>query len=261
MRNLLLTLSFDGSAYHGWQIQPNAVTVQQVFQDALIRVLGERPNLKGCSRTDSGVHAHEFCISLNTDRPIPCARLTAALNHFLPPDLAVLSCMEVPLDFHARYSCTGKEYVYKIWNAPIRNPFLRSRALHCYDPLDVQKMDQAARCFLGKHDFTSFCTLDGRKAGDLCRTVTRSEVLRDGDFVTYVVAADGFLYNMVRILTGTLLSIARGALLPETLPAILEARDRAAAGPTAPPQGLYLNRVFYPFAPYGMHAVDKNVIF
>ena len=130
MRNLLITIAYDGSGYHGWQIQENAVTVQEVFQDALRRVTGLTEDLKACSRTDTGVHAREFCISLQTENPIPPERLTAALNHYLPESIAAKACREVPLDFHARYSCKGKEYSYEIWNHPIRDPFLVGRALH-----------------------------------------------------------------------------------------------------------------------------------
>ncbi|MBE6822214.1 tRNA pseudouridine(38-40) synthase TruA [Caproiciproducens sp. LBM24188] len=245
MRNLLLTICYDGANYHGWQIQQNAISVQQVFQESLFRVLGERPDIKGCSRTDSFVHARQFCISLKTEHTIPCERLVGALNHFLPEDIAVQSCREVPLDFHARYSCTGKEYVYQIWNHPVRDPFLNRRALHYWYPLDLERMNRAAAGFMGAHDFTSFCTLDARDRGDMTRTVTKAELRREGNLVLYTVAADGFLYNMVRIMVGTLLRVAQGKLEPEDIPRILEAKDRKEAGPTAPPCGLYLNRVFY----------------
>ena len=245
MRNLLLTLCYDGAQYHGWQIQNNAVSVQQVFQEALFKVTSEKPEIKGCSRTDSGVHANQYCISLKTGHTIPCERLLNALNHFLPEDIAVQDCREVPMDFHARYSCLGKEYIYKIWNEPVRNPFLRNRALHYWYPLDLSRMNEAAAHYIGKHDFTSFCTSDARDRGDMCRTVTRAGIQRDGGLVTFTVAADGFLYNMVRIMVGTLLYVAQGKLQPEQIPEILAARDRTAAGPTAPPCGLYLNRVFY----------------
>lgn len=245
MRNLLLTICYDGTRYHGWQIQQNAVAVQQVFQEALLKIIAERPDIKGCSRTDSGVHANAYCISLKTEHSIPCERLLNALNHFLPEDIAVKDCREVPLDFHARYSCTGKEYIYQIWNEPVRNPFLQHRALHYWYDLNLDRLNAAAAHYLGIHDFTSFCTLDARERGDLRRTVTKSEVRREGGLVLFTVAADGFLYNMVRIMVGTLLRVAQGKLEPEQIPGILAAQNRKAAGPTAPPCGLYLNRVFY----------------
>lgn len=245
MKNLLLTIAYDGSHYHGWQIQENAVTVQAAFQSALFQVTGLREELKACSRTDTGVHAREFCVSLKTESAIPPQRLVAALNHWLPEDIVVKSCREAAEDFHARYSCKGKEYCYEIWNSPIRNPFLRGRALHYWYPMDEKLLDQGAKGFLGSHDFTSFCTLDRREKGDLVRTVTQAKVERRGELVVFTVAANGFLYNMVRIMAGTLLHIQQGKLTPQDIPKIIEARDRRAAGPTAPAWGLYLNRVFY----------------
>lgn len=246
MRNLLVTICFDGANYHGWQVQKNAVSVQQVFQQALERILGEQPDIKGCSRTDSFVHAREFCVSFHTDREIPCERLVGALNHFLPKEIAALSCREVPPEFHARYSCLGKEYEYRIWNERVRNPFLSERALHYWAPLDLERLNRAASRFIGPHDFTSFCAVDARERGDLTRTVTEARWKREGGAVSFFVSADGFLYHMVRILVGTMLRVAEGKFEPEDMKRILEARNRAAAGPTAPPQGLYLNRVFYP---------------
>lgn len=245
MRNLLLTICFDGANYHGWQIQQNAVSVQQVFQEALGRVLGNPPDIKGCSRTDSFVHARRFCISFHTDHAIPCGRLVGALNHFLPEDIAVLSCREVPAEFHARYSCKGKEYEYRIWNERVRNPFLNGRALHYWYPLDLDRLNCACGFLTGPHDFTSFCAADARNRGDLTRTVTEARWQREGSCVSFLISADGFLYHMVRILVGTMLRVAEGKLEPEEMRRILEKRDRRAAGPTAPPQGLYLNRVFY----------------
>ncbi|XOQ43864.1 MAG: tRNA pseudouridine synthase A [Clostridium sp.] len=245
MRNLLLTICYDGANYHGWQIQQNAVSVQQVFQQALQRILGDLPNLKACSRTDTAVHAREFCISFHTEHSIPCARLVGALNHFLPKDIAVLSCREVPEEFHARYSCLGKEYEYCIWNEKIRNPFLVGRALHYWYPLDIDRLNRAASQLIGSHDFTSFCAVDARERGDMTRTVTAAQWKREGSTVSFTVAADGFLYHMVRIMVGTMLRVAEGKLQPEDISRILAARDRRAAGPTAPPQGLYLNKVFY----------------
>ena len=244
-RNLLLTIAYDGARYHGWQVQENALAVQEVFQKALFSVTGRREDIKACSRTDTGVHAREFCVSVRTECAVPEGRLPAALNRYLPGDVAVKACREVPLDFHARYSCKGKEYAYEIWNHPVRDPFLEGRALHYWYPIDEALLDRAAKHYVGRHDFTSFCTLDQREMGDFRRTVTKAQVERRGDLVVFTVAADGFLYNMVRIMMGTLLRVQQGKLRPEDIPGILEARDRKAAGPTAPACGLYLNRVFY----------------
>lgn len=245
MRNIMLTLSYDGSCYHGWQIQNNAITVQETFQEALKNVIGACPDIKGCSRTDSGVHANMYCLNFRTEHKIPTERLVPALNNFLPPSIAVKKAQEVPMDFHARYSCRGKEYVYKIWNAAVRDPFLHGYALHYWYELDTNRMNNAAAHLLGKHDFTSFCTLDKREKGDFHRTIRNIEVRRNGDMVTLTVEADGFLYNMVRIIVGTMLYVAQGKIQPDSLPDIIAAEDRLAAGPTAPPEGLYLNRVFY----------------
>ena len=244
-RNLLLKISYDGARYHGWQIQENALAVQEDFQKALYAVTGLKEDIKACSRTDTGVHAREFCISVRTESGIPAERLQAALNHHLPEDIAVKDCKAVPLDFHARYSCKGKEYTYEIWNHPVREPFLRDRALHYWYPIDEELLDRAAKQYLGSHDFSSFCTLDRREKGNLTRTVAESKVERRGNLVVFTVAADGFLYNMVRIMAGTLLRVQQGKLSAEDIPVVLEAKDRSAAGPTAPACGLYLNRVFY----------------
>lgn len=245
LRNLLITIAYRGTDYHGWQVQENALSVQQVFQDALFGIIAQRPDIKGCSRTDSGVHANMYCISLKTTHPIECIRLKMALNRYLPMDMSVLEVKEVPLDFHARYSCTGKEYIYKLWNSEIRNPFLQGLALHYRYPIDETVLHKAARDFVGSHDFTSFCTLDKRKKGDFIRTVKYFNVERDGDLITFTVAADGFLYHMVRIMVGTLLHIQQGKISPDAIPDIIKAETRKAAGPTAPACGLYLNQVFY----------------
>ena len=151
----------------------------------------------------------------------------------------------MPEDFHARYSCKGKRYVYEIHNSAIRSPFLRDRALHYYHPIDENRLNAAAQHFLGSHDFTSFCTLDKREMGDFTRTVTESHVTREGDMVRFTVAADGFLYNMVRIMVGTLLAVQQGRFEPGDIPGILAGKNRKLAGPTAPACGLYLAKVFY----------------
>lgn len=244
MRNILLTMMYDGSCFHGWQIQNNALSVQEVFQTALKTVFGQT-DIKGCSRTDSGVHANMYCVSFHTEHRIPTERIPAALNNYLPPSVAVLSAKEVPDDFHARYSCKGKEYIYKIWNDDIRNPFLEKYALHYWYKLNVEQMNEAARHIAGYHDFTSFCTLDNREKGDFHRTVQNIDISRSDKMVTITVQADGFLYNMVRIIVGTLLYVTQGKIAPEEIPDIIRAEDRSKAGPTAPAHGLYLNRVFY----------------
>ena len=247
LRNILITISYDGSKYHGWQIQHNAVTVQEVFQNALYTVIGDKPDIKACSRTDSGVHAEMFCISTKIKHPIPAERLKAALNSHLPDSVVVLSSVEVPADFHARYDAKGKRYVYKVLNRPERDPFYIGRALHYRYNIDTELLDKASKAYIGTHDFTSFCTLDKREKGDFVRTIYDFSVTRKGDIVEFAVEGSGFLYNMVRIMVGTLLSINEGKLSSDSIPQIIAAQSRDAAGPTAPAHGLYLNKVFYEF--------------
>ncbi|MBQ1506942.1 MAG: tRNA pseudouridine(38-40) synthase TruA [Ruminococcus sp.] len=245
LRNLLLTISYDGKSFHGWQIQQNAYTVQEALQTAVEKIIGGDFEIKGCSRTDSGVHANMYCVSLKTAHPIPPERLKAALNRWLPLSVAVNDCKVVENDFHARYSCKSKEYIYKIWNQEVRSPFLEGYALHYRYPIDEQMLNTAAQTFVGSHDFTSFCTLDNREKGDMTRTVKAFSVTREGGLVTMRVEADGFLYNMVRIMLGTLLRIQQGKIPPDGILKIIEKKDRAFAGPTAPACGLYLNKVNY----------------
>ncbi len=244
MRNLLLTLRFDGTAYCGYQVQKNGVTIAGVVQDAIADLFGARLPITGCSRTDAGVHADMYCLNFRTDSAIPCERVIPALNVRLPRDIAVYGCREVPMDFHARYSCLAKRYCYTLYNAPIRSPFYDRTALLYPWPLDAERLNRSARDFLGTHDFSAFCAAGGSVA-DKVRTVSRSMVERDGPLVRFTVQADGFLYNMVRIMTGTLLDIAAGKIAPDAIPAILAGRDRGRAGQTAPAHGLMLTHVVY----------------
>lgn len=248
MRNLLITLRFCGASYHGFQVQKNALTITQVFQDAVEKVLGVRYDIKGCSRTDAGVHANRYFISMKVaeSQTIPCPGLVRGLNANLPGDIAVLDCREVPEDFHARYSCLGKRYIYKFHNAPVRDPFLKGRVYHSQSGLvlDEAAMDAAARHFVGRHDFSAFCAAGG-SVEDKVRTIYAANVSRTGDVVTFSVTGNGFLYNMVRIMAGTLLAVGQSRLAPEEIPAILASLDRSRAGLTLPPDGLYLDDVFY----------------
>ena len=240
----MLTIQYIGTHYHGWQVQPNAVTVQELVQDAIEKVTGVRSPLTGCSRTDAGVHAEMFCCVTDTESPIAEEKMVAALNAWLPPDVAVAACREVAADFHPRYDARGKQYQYRIWNRPARNPFLEGRVLHCRRRLDVETMHRAAQQFLGRHDFSAFCAA-GSEVEDRVRTVTEARVSEQDGMVTFTVAADGFLYNMVRIMTGTLLDIESGRLTEDSIQTALQSPDRAAAGHTAPACGLYLTQVYY----------------
>ena len=244
MRCVLLTIAYDGRAFHGWQVQNNAATVQACLQEALVSVLGAAPPIKGCSRTDAGVHARRFCVSFPLESSIPCERLVMALNARLPKTVAALDCREVPDDFHARYNALGKQYSYEIWNSPRRNPFLEGLATHYPVRLDEESMHRNGLPLLGTHDFSSFCA-SGSSVEDTVRTVTHFAVRREDDMVKIEIAADGFLYNMVRIIAGTLIDMERGKISKDSMAEIIEAKDRAVAGFTAPPEGLYLEQVFY----------------
>lgn len=244
MRRLLITITYDGSAYHGWQVQANAVTVQEVFQNAVEKVFNERLDVKGCSRTDSEVHANMYCLTIDTDMNIGNENVVLALNTYLPKDIAVIGCEEASEDFHPRYSCKTKEYVYKIYNGKIRNPFLEKYALHYRYDIDAEYLNREAQAFLGTHDFCGFCSVNS-DVEDTVRTIKSISVRRDGDMVYISVEADGFLYNMVRIMVGTLLFINEGKIREGELESIIESKDRKRAGKTAQPQGLYLNKVNY----------------
>lgn len=244
MRNLKLTLSFLGTAYHGYQVQKNAVTVAGVLQSAITAVTGERVELKGCSRTDAGVHARAYVCSFRTESSIPCEKFPLALNSHLPPDIGALGCEEVPPDFHARYSAKGKEYEYDIYNSALRNPFYEETAWRFAPRLDEKRLDAWAKEFLGKHDFSAFRAAGGDMI-DPVRELYNFSVSREGELVRFVVAGDGFLYHMVRILVGTLLDLHQDKLEEKSPLPILQSLDRGRAGFTAPAKGLSLNRVFY----------------
>lgn len=244
MRNLLLTISFDGSAYHGWQVQDNAKTIQQTLQDGLEQILQKRDNIVGCSRTDAGVHANMYCCNLRTESEIPCSKLVSALNAVLPRDIAVSDCAEVDYEFHARYDCKSKEYIYKIYNSPIKNPFLYKYTLHYKYRLDEKMLDRQAKDFIGTYDFSAFCA-SGSSVESMVRTVMNASVERNGDMVIFRVEADGFLYNMVRIMVGTLIDISSGKIPQDSIKQIITSKNRFAAGQTAPAHGLYLNRIRY----------------
>ncbi|MDL2232260.1 tRNA pseudouridine(38-40) synthase TruA [Ruminococcaceae bacterium OttesenSCG-928-L11] len=243
-RNLLITIRYCGTRYHGFQVQKNAVGVCQVFQDAVEKVLGERHDVKGCSRTDAGVHAGKYCLSMKIDKAIPCDKLVMALNAHLPGDMAVLDARDMPMDFHARYHCRGKEYVYRIHNSRVRDPFSPNLSYRLGYALDADMLHREAQAFVGTHDFAAFQSA-GSDVEDTVRTVHSFSVTRQGEMVLLTVSGDGFLYNMVRIMVGTLVFIAMGRIAPGTIPAILESRDRANAGKTMPAHGLFLNDVYY----------------
>ncbi len=232
-----LTLAYRGTAYSGWQVQKNATAVQELVQNAAERVFGYRPDVTGCSRTDGGVHALAYVCHIESEKEIAAEKLPLALNMHLPEDISVTSARVEKEDFHARYSALGKEYLYVIRNSRIKDPFTRG-LVHLYPfPIEEKEADARGRAFEGKHDFRAFMSA-GSKIKDTVRTLYYFRVVRRGDYICIYTAADGFLYNMVRIMVGTLLK-------KTDISRALESCDRKDAGPTAPAEGLYLNRVFY----------------
>jgi pseudouridylate synthase I len=241
---ILLRLGYIGTAYHGFQVQTNAVTIQQRLQDAVEAVFGHRYDIKGCSRTDSGVHANEFYCTVDVNTSIQDDKIPFALNANLPNDIAVYNCFTVDESFHPRYNVIYKEYIYMIWNARQRNPFEHHRSYHYPRELDTDLMNEAAGHFIGKHDFAGFMSA-GSDITDTVREIKYFNVTKENEHVSIKVAADGFLYNMVRILTGTLLYVAENKIKISELDDIISSRDRSKAGITVPPFGLYLNKVVY----------------
>ena len=246
--NILLWLAYKGTNYSGFQVQPNGVTVCAVVQDAMQSVFGTRPDVKGCSRTDAGVHARRFALNFHYDGRIPVQRIPLALNARLPMDVRALAAQQVPDDFHARYAAHTKTYLYRIRNHPIDSPFDEKYYTRVPRRLDVDAMQRAAEQFVGKHDFLALCAAGSSAAahGDTVRTITDCHVTRKGDEVDIEVTADGYLYNMVRILAGTLCEVGAGRMQPDAIPGILASRDRSQAGPTLPAKGLFLEKVDYP---------------
>ena len=223
MMNYLLILSYDGTNYCGFQVQPNGRSVAQTFQDGLEAVLHSRPDIKGCSRTDAGVHALGFKLNFHADTRIPAAKLPLALNQHLPPDIRVLDAQVVSEDFHARYAAHTKTYLYRIHNHPIDSPFDAAYYTRVPRHLDEARMQAAAQQFVGRHDFLALCAAGSSAAahGDTVRTITDCHVTRKGDEVDIEVTADGYLYNMVRILAGTLCEVGAGRMQPDAIPGIL----------------------------------------
>lgn len=246
--NILLDISYDGTNFCGFQVQKNGVSVCETLQNALEALFGARPDVKGCGRTDAGVHALHYALNFWADTSIPVEKLPLALNRHLPDAVRVNAARRVPEEFHARYSAHTKTYVYRIWNSPVESPFEAAYHHRISAPLDAAAMDKAAAGFVGTHDFLSLCSAGSSVAakGDTVRTITACKVERQGPLVTITVTADGYLYNMVRILAGTLAEAGRGALDSDAVPAILAGRDRSLAGPTLPAKGLFLKQVDYP---------------
>lgn len=243
-KNVKLFITYDGTDYHGWQMQENAITVQECITRAAERIFAQKISVNGCSRTDSGVHANEFCCNFRFDGERAEDKIILGMNSQLPEDIRVFGCEYANIDFHSRFDCKGKEYIYKVWNGKTGNPFMQRYSLFYPYELDEKLLDRQAKDFIGSHDFAAFCAA-GSVVKDTVRTISDFSVKREGDLVTFSVTGDGFLYNMVRIMVGTLLYINAGKIEKDTIPDIIRSKDRVRAGITVRPEGLYLNKVFY----------------
>lgn len=244
MVNIKLTIEYNGSNYCGWQVQPNGPSVQQVIEDAILNLTGQKTRINGSGRTDSGVHAMGQTASFNTDSTIPPEVFSKALNHHLPSDISIVHSCEVSKDFHSRFSAKGKHYTYMILNRSTRSPLNEKKAFRVGNNLNVDEMMRAAKHFEGTHDFKGFMA-SGSQVSSTIRTITEISVVRIKDKIKIDVKGTGFLYNMVRIIAGTLLECGIGKLDAKDIPAIILAGNREAAGPTLPAHGLYLIEVFY----------------
>jgi len=244
MKNIAARLAYDGTAYHGWQVQKTDTTVAGVLESALTRLCGHTVKVHGCGRTDAGVHAERYCFNFKTSSSIPIERMPLAVNSLLPPDIAVQETVVAPDDFDSNLSCIKKEYTYRIFNSRIRDPFWKDKAYFCPSKLNVSLMREAAVHFVGTHDFAAVRSV-GTVTKTTIRTVFWYEIKETDNLIELSVCADGFLYNMARAMAGTLLYVSEGKILPGELPAILDTKDRRLTGPTVPPGGLYMTRIWY----------------
>ena len=244
VKRVKLVVAYDGTNYCGWQVQPNGITIEGVLNRELSKLLKEDIVVIGASRTDSGVHSYGNVAVFDTNARMPAEKISYALNQRLPEDIVVQNSCEVPPDWHPRHCNSRKTYEYRILNREFPMPQRRLDTWFVYRKLNIPAMCEAARRFEGTHDFKSFCSVN-TAVEDTTRTIYSCELKQDGEVLTIRITGSGFLYNMVRIMVGTLLRVAQGKFQPEDIPHILEAKNRKMAGPTAPPCGLYLNRVFY----------------
>ena len=244
-RNVILHLSYDGTAYHGWQTQKKDRTVQETLEKALTEICKHPVKTVGCGRTDAGVHALHYCANFHTDCTIPSDRIPFAVNARLPHDISVYKAWDGAAEFNAIGSCIRKEYIYRIQNAPIRDPFLEKKTCFYPQHLDMDLMSRAAKAFEGTHDFRAVRSV-GTETKTTVRTVHHCRVQKEGDLITIAICADGFLYNMCRAMVGTMVYASYGKLTPEEIPELLKKGDRRLTGPTMPPQGLYLRHLWYP---------------
>lgn len=239
MKRVMLTVAYDGTNYHGWQLQPNVVTIESVLNEALSSLFKENIKVIGASRTDTGVHALGNIAVFDTNARMPADKVSYALNQRLPEDIRIQASVEVPLDFHPRHQNSKKTYEYRILNSEFPMPVYRLYAHFTYASMDIEQMQRAADYLKGEHDFKSFCSVN-TVAETTVRTIYDISVEKSGDMISIRVTGSGFLYNMVRIIAGTLMEVGRGNITPEKMPDILNALDRTKAGPTAPACGLTL---------------------
>lgn len=244
MRNIQLIIEYDGSNYCGWQRQNNGVSIQQKIEEAILYITSEKINLIGAGRTDAGVHAYAQSANFYTDSKIPIGKMPFAINSALPEDISVIKAIERDEDFHSRYSAIEKTYIYKIYNRRIPSPFYAKYAYHCPVDIDIVRMAQASRHIIGEHDFTSFMAAGGQVKSTV-REVYDIDINKQDDIITISVRGSGFLYNMVRIIAGTLLYTGVGKIEPADIEKIIMSKDRTQAGITLPPCGLYLKEIVY----------------
>lgn len=242
--NVKLTIEYDGTNYSGWQKQTNAIGIQQIIEGAIYKLTSEKIEVIGSSRTDTGVHAKAYVLNFFTNSTVPAERFKQALNSKLPSDIVIIKSEEVSNLFHARYSSTGKKYCYTILNAADKPAICRSYVGYYKAPLNVEYMQEACKSFLGKHDFEAFRNL-GSSVKSTTRVITESYIVKEGNIIKYYVSADGFLYNMVRIIVGTLLQVGSGKIKKEDISLIIASKDRRKAGKSAPASGLCLQEVYY----------------
>lgn len=244
MKRVMLTVAYDGTNYHGWQLQPNVITVESILNDKLSELFHEEIKIIGASRTDTGVHALGNIAVFDTEARMPAEKVAYALNQRLPEDIRIQKSEEVSLNFHPRHQNSRKTYEYKILNREFPQPIYRLYAHFTYVPLDVERMQKAAEFLIGEHDFKSFCSVN-TVAETTVRTIYEIQIEKENEMITIRVTGSGFLYNMVRIIAGTLMEVGRGNIKPEDMTTILDALDRTKAGPTAPACGLTLVKYQY----------------
>jgi tRNA pseudouridine38-40 synthase len=246
MRNIKLIIEYDGTNYCGWQVQENGPSIQEEIEKALLAITGEKIRINGSGRTDAGVHAKGQVASFATASRVPQEKFAYALNSLLPKDIVIKDSREVPLDFHARYSAVGKRYSYRIINSKFPTALHRNYAYHISycERLDISRVEKAAEAFIGTYDFSGFMST-GSKVADTVRTIYELAIKKDNEQLVFEYKGSGFLYNMVRIITGTLIYTGIGKINPEDIKGIILSKDRDRAGITAPACGLYLEEVYY----------------